>query len=211
MQRKPIPSFRTLATAAAAVTVIACADFTGPTTPGATLQADARADSASCDITVSGTIWRFAGSGGSPGDTLGRLVPLPGARVEFYYLAPLPQDSVPRDSVPRDSVPRDSVPRDSVPRDSTPYDTLFARTLAIHASVADTSHGGRGPDTTRGPAQQPDAKGTSRGDGTYSVDGLCPGIYRVVVEEPGTKRMISTWIIVRADIPYLNFAFPPRR
>lgn len=211
MQRKPITPLRTLAAAAVAVAAIACADFSGPTTP-ATLQADARADSASCDITVSGTIWRFSGSG-SGGDTLGRLVPLPGAHVRFYFLAPLPQDSVPHDSVPRDSVPRDSVPRDSVPRDSTPGDTLFLRALAVRGAAApDTMHGGgRGPDTTRGPAQQPTAKATSKGDGTYSVEGLCPGTYRVEIDEPGTKRSISTWLIVRNDIPYLNFAFPPKR
>lgn len=221
MQRKLIPSLRVLAAAAAVVTIIACADAADPTSPS-TLQneAGARADSASCDITVSGMIWRYAGRGDSASDTLGRLVPLPGARVEFYFVAPLPQDSVPRDSVPRDSVPRDSVPRDSVPRDSVPRDstrndTLFARAFAMSSAAApDTGRGsgnGGGVDTTRGPARQPDAKGTSRGNGSYSVDGLCPGVYRVVVNEPGTQRSISTWIIVRDDIPYLNFAFPPRR
>ena len=215
MHRNIFQPLRTLAALGIAVGAIACADRAGPTGL-AELAADAsnrKADSASCDLSVSGTIWRYSGAGDSASDTLGRLVPLPGARVEFYWVAPLPRDSVPRDSVPRDSVPRDSVPRDSVPRDSVPRDSGFARALSIRAAAGDSGRGGNGGgvDTTRGPARQPDAKGSSRGNGTYSVDGLCPGVYRVEVHEPGTRRSISTWIIVRGDIRHLNFAFPPRR
>lgn len=214
MNRNRLQPLRTIGAAFAVAIAIACADMTAPRQPAA-IGLDARngGDSEACDITVSGTIWRFSGAGDSASDTLGRLVPLPGARVEFFFLAPLPQDTVPRDSVPRDSVPRDSVPRDSVPRDSIPRDSVGGNSAslwasAIRASVADS---GRGRDTTHGPPARPDGSATSRGNGTYSVTGLCPGIYRVEVREPGTGRTISTWIVVRNDIPYLNFAFPPKR
>ena len=219
MNRNRLQPLRTIGAAFAVAIAIACADMSGPG-ESASLGLNARTgdDSAACDITVSGTIWRFSGTGDSASDTLGRLVPLPGARVEFFFIAPLPQDTIPRDSVPRDSVPRDSVPRDSVPRDSVPRDSiprdsighdstsLWAR--AIRGSVADSAPG---RDTTHRPPARPDGSATSRGNGTYSVTGLCPGIYRVEVREPGTGRTITTWIVVRNDIPFLNFAFPPKR
>ena len=210
MQRTLFPQLRTIALVAVSAAAVACADMSGPSGPAA-LNLAGNGDSSStgaCDITLSGTISRFAGTTDTSSDTLGRLVPVPGARIEFFRIGPLPPDTIPHDSVPRDSVPRDSVPRDSVPRDSTHRDTmLFARaSLAAHGvsgAAADTSHG-------RQPTQ-PDGRATSRGDGTYSVGGLCPGVYQVVVHEPGTNRTIATWIIVRGTIPYLNVAVPPRR
>ena len=207
MQRKPIlplPPLRTLAVAAAAAIAIACADMTAPQRP-ATLGLDAKArdDSGACDLTVTGHVWRFAGVSDSSRDTLGRLLPLPGARVELYFVAPLPPDTVPNDSVPRDSVPRESVPRDSVPNDTMLYARAALAAPGVRAAVADSGRGG--------PATQPDAKGTARGDGAYTIRGVCPGLYRVVVREPGGDRTITTFVIIRHDTPYLNFAFPPKR
>jgi hypothetical protein len=204
MNRNRLQPLRTIGAAFAVATAIACADLSGPgQTASLGLNARTGDDSAACDISVSGTIWRFSGTGDSASDTLGRLVPLPGARVDFFLIAPLPQDTIPRDSVPRDSVPRDSIPRDSAGGDST---SLWAR--AIRASVVDSVPG---RDTTHRPPARPDGSATSRGNGTYAVTGLCPGIYRVEVREPGTRRTITTWIVVRNDIPFLNFAFPPKR
>ena len=219
MQRKPIqppPRLRVLAVAAATAIAIACAETTAPRDPAALgLDANKRDDSSACNLTVSGTVWRFAAID-TTRDTLGRRDPLPGARVELYFVAPLPPDTVPRDSVPRDSVPRDSVPRDSVPRDSVPRDSvpndtmLYARAAlgsvaasGVSAAAADSGRGGR--------PSQPDAKGTTRGDGTYSIRGVCPGVYRVDVHEPGTNRTVTQWVIIRYDTPYLNFGFPPKR
>ena len=205
MQRTLIPQLRTIALVAVAAAAVACADMSGPAGPASLNLAAKNGDSSSsgaCDITLSGTVSRFAGTTDTSSDTLGHLVPLPGARLEFYRIGPLPQDTFPHDSVPRDSVPRDSVPRDSTPGDTM----LFARAAlmahGVSAAAADTSHGGQ--------PVQPDGRATSRGDGTYSVSGLCPGVYRVIIHEPGTNRSSTTWFIVRADIPYLNFAFPPR-
>ena len=224
MTRNRIPSvrrFRTLALVAAAAASVACADRVDPTSP-ASLGLDARAgnDSAACDLTVSGTVSRFSGAGDSTSDTLGRRVPLPGARVALYFVAPLPRDSVPRDSVPRDSIPRDSVPRDSVPRDSVPRDSVGGDSLGLRAPAlraarapGDTA-GGR--DSSRGPVARPGearpvAIATARGDGTYTLRGVCPGIYRIEATEPGTGRSAFTYVIVRGNVSNQNFTFPPAR
>lgn len=204
MQRNPIPQLRTLALAAAAIAAVACADLTGPRGPAQNLAAKGK-DSASCDLTVSGTVTRFAGRGDSASDTLGRRVPLPGAHISLFFVGPIPPDTVPRDSVPRDSVPRDSVRRDSVPHDTM----LYARALSVRGSATDTSHGGG--NGGNGGHATPAASGASRGDGSFTLRGLCPGIYRVEVSEPGTSRSIATFIFVRGNVSNLNLVFPPSR
>jgi hypothetical protein len=202
MIRNPMQPLRTLAATALAVVAIACADRAGPTALASINAGDKKADSTKCDLTLKGTIRRYAGAGDSASDTLGRRVPLKGARIELYYAGPLPVDSVPRDSVPRDSVPRDSVPRDSVPRDSSHNDSLHLRGLAVRGAAA--------ADSSQAPLQ-PAAKATSGNDGTYTLKHVCPGIYRVQIYEPGTGRSLFTFIIVRGDMTGLDWTFPPAR
>lgn len=207
MHRSIFQPFRTLAALAIAVGAIACADRTEPTGPAALDvdgAGDTRADSNACDLTVSGRIYRWSGVSDSASDTLGIPVPLPGTRIEFYFVAPLPRDSVPGDSVPRDSVPRDSVPRDSMPRDSI-GDSLSLRGLFVRAAAApDSARGGQKP-------VRPTATATSRGDGSYTVRGLCPGIYRYEIHEPGTMRYSFNYVVVAGDITDLNAVLSPLR
>lgn len=201
MQRNFITSFRTLAAAAVAVVAIACSDQGTPTEAlGLRDRQGAGDDSAQCDYALSGTIFRYTG-GGTAGDTLGGTAPVAGARVRVYFVGPIPGDSVPNDTTPNDTIPNDTIPNDSTPNDSTGL-RLAGLRFAAHA---DTSHGG-------GQSQDPVATVNTGGDGTYVVDGLCNGIYRVEVTLPGSTRS-SGWNIVwikDQDRPQFNFYFPPR-
>lgn len=209
MHRSIFQPFRTIAALAVAVGAIACADRADPTGL-ADLAADAgnrKSDSASCDLSISGRIFRYAGVSDSAGDTLGVRQPLPGARIEVAFLRGLPSDTVPRDSVPRDSVPRDSVPRDSVPRDSVPRDSVpGGDTLTLRGSFAAAQR-----DTSRGPAPKPTATAVARGDGSYAIDGLCAGYYRITIHEPGTGRSIFLDVALRRDMANANWTFAPLR
>jgi hypothetical protein len=207
MYRKHIPSLRTLAGVAIAVTAIACADRAAPTALADLRAGGATArDSARCDLVVSGRLLRFTGVDSTRDTIRPRLVPVPGGKVELYRIAPLPRDSVPRDTIPRDTIPRDTIPRDSVGGDS-----LGLRGLVLRGSRADTA-GGPGRDTTRGPARQPDYQATTRGDGSFSIEGVCPGIYHIVYSEPGANGVSTTNVIViRGDVRNITATLPPRR
>lgn len=196
MQRNIFTSLRTLAAAMVAVAAIACADQESPTEALSLRDKQgAGDDSAQCDYALSGTIFRYTG-GGTAGDTIGGTAAVAGARVRVYYVG----------AIPGDSVPNDTISNDTIPNDSTPDDSTALRLASLRfAAHADTSHGG-------GQSQDPVATVNTGGDGTYVVDGLCNGIYRVEVTLPGRSQS-SGWNIVwikDQDRPQFNFYFPPR-